>query len=102
MATIVYHNGADPSALQVNGQDVPRNSACGPTGFGDYVTLEPNSAAQIRDGTTIAAYLSTGGSATPTSIQTVSPYVQSMYQVYYNRSYRWQLTCPSGSIGIRI
>jgi hypothetical protein len=93
------------SNVMVNGVAIgvanPQESRTG----GDWVSLVGDSTAFVRDGTAtgpVAAIVTTSQNAPSPSVQTFSSYVYSMYQVYYNRSYRWQVTCPGGSIGIRI
>lgn len=86
--------------VYVNGQQIagPYHSTSG----SDFVSLASNSSATIQDNGVTAALLSTQANPTPISKQTFSPPTQSVYQIYYNQSYRWQVTCPGGSIGIRI
>ncbi len=69
---------------------------------GDFVSVDVGGVAVIEDNHVRAATISGAQGTTPPSMQTYSPPTQSTYQIYYNRSYRWQLSCPGGSIGIRI
>ena len=96
MGLYVLPNGT----VYVNNQRITSqyHSASG----GDFISLGASSAATIQDNGVTAAVVSTQTSPTPTKMQTTSPPTQSVYQVYYNQSYRWQVTCPGGSIGIRI
>lgn len=105
MSLFVNNSSQSQNPLYVSGTQVlPGRSLMSSSG-GDFVSLSANSAASLTcDSPTgsLAVQLSTGSSPSPTNIQTNSYYTQSMYQVYYNRSYRWQVNTTGGSIGIRI
>ena len=87
--------------VQVNGTDFAGSWPNATTG-NDCVSLDVFSLAQIFDGPTLAAQVSTNANASPPTLTPGSPPTQSVYLVYYNQSYRWQVKCPGGSIGIRI
>ena len=86
--------------VQVNGTDF-NGTWPNPTTGNDCVSLDTYSTAVIMDGAAVAAVVSTSAGGNP-SVTPSSPPVYSMYQTYYSQSYRWQVKCPGGSIGIRI
>jgi hypothetical protein len=96
-------------SLDVNGTvlNAPNSTVVSGSGA-DFVYLDANSEALVYDnsssngGSALAAAISTGAQPSPSTTKTYSPPTQSMYQVYYNQSYRWQLVCPGGSVGVRI
>ncbi len=105
MSLFVNNSSGSQNPLYVNGTPVARGQSLQSTSGGDFVSLSANSAASLTcDSPTgpLAVQLSTGSTPSPTNIQTNSYYTQSMYQVYYNKSYRWQVNTTGGSIGIRI
>ena len=87
----------------LNGQAVPNGTSSGINSSGDYISIGATSQAAIVDqaSNVTVAIIDTTGSPTPT-MQTFGPYAQSVYQVYYNGSYRWQVNSPGGSVGTRI
>jgi hypothetical protein len=90
----------------VNGQQVqPGGNAPTSGSQSDFLDLSINTAsqAQVFDSTnTLALTVSTTPPSTNTAPQPQSPPASSFYSGYYSGSYRWQLKCPGGSIGIRL
>ncbi len=86
--------------------------------WSDFVNLADNSRAEIYDvaSAALAAVVNTGSTTlraaavlmagakplSPTYPYVYCPPTQSFGPSYYNTSPRWQLTCPGGSIGIRM
>lgn len=104
--------------VYLNGTPIPQGHTAASYLWSDFVNLADNSCANIYDvpSSLLAAVVYTGSTTLCAAagfmvgaqqLSSTYPYVyappaQSFVPFYYNTSPRWQLTCPGGSIGIRM